>query len=323
MNNKYFADWSGWTESLDMKTAELPEQGLLWDLNQPRYDGSPKTPDWARITIPDWIRPFQGKNGMPHWEPAYREPASTCGDNVVGLDLYHANHFIVYRPEVADYIYSAYTPPDAKYIPGTLPRFERMAARYTSAEMSQTEKLTALLTCALPAEIPHPATPPYGKQVPGNRGLSDDDLLASGSAWCNEQARVLIRLCQTIGIQGRMIHLLNPKKHTTAEVFVDGRWVLVDVSWYFLSRDEKGNLLSAAESYDRGPGQRGWALSRQQALAKIVEMNATQANLDQETWETRRKQWIEEGSDAETEALATSRQAYFGVVNIPVPHADI
>lgn len=315
----YFDGWSTWTGALDGATAELPEQGLRWDLRHPRYDGSPETPAWAHVTVPDWVRPFKGKNGMPHWARSYKRAGSTCGGAVAGIDLYHANYFIVYRPETAAYIYGEYTPLDAAYIPGTLPRYELVAAKYTHPDMTETEKMLALLKNALPAEIPHPGTPPYGERVRGDRGLLDDDLLASGSAWCNEQGRVLIRLCQVLGMQGRLVHLFG-QNHSSAEIHVDGQWVLVDASWYFVSRDEDGNMLSAAESHDRGPGQRGWALSRQRRMLEIGEMTAEQANMEQEeAWEPRRQRWMAQGSDEATETLATNDQTYFGVMNTPVP----
>ncbi len=89
--------------------------------------------------------------------------------------------------------------------------------------------------------------------VPANRGLDDEALLASGSAWCNEQGRIFTRMCQVAGIPSRLIFLFfgNGKNgHTIAEAYVDGRWVMADASWMVIFRDEAGQPMSAAECHD-------------------------------------------------------------------------
>ena len=316
----YHSEWEGWTGFFDEGGEELPEQSLRWDLNKPEYDGSPKTPAWAHVSVPEWVKPFQGKNGLPEWEPRYHKPGSTCGGAVAGMDLYHANYYVVYRPETAEYLYSGYTPENVDYMPGTLPGYERIADKYTEADMSDTEKALTLLKEALPAEFRHVGTPPYlGRTKRADRALLDEELLASGGGWCNEQARVFIRLCQVLGIQGRMIHL-GGQSHTTAEFYADGQWVLVDVSFYFASRDKEGNLLSAARSHDLGDGQRGWALSRQRGVEKTLRMSADEVNADPEQWKRNRKglhgRFVAEEA---MEDLATNKRLFFGVINTPLP----
>ncbi len=316
----YFAQWNDWTGPLNEAEAELPELGLRWDLDRPEYTGAPLTPDWAHVVVPDWLRPFQGKNGLPHWSAAYRRPGSTCGGSVAGIDLYHANYYIVHRPETSAFIYTEYTPTDAGYVPGSLPLFEEVAARYTTPDMSGEEKLAALLKRALPAEFRHVGTAPYlDYRAAPNRALLDEELLASGGGWCNEQARILIRLCQVVGLQGRIVHL-GGQSHTTAEILVDGQWVLVDVSYYAIARDAAGNLLSAAACHDLGPGQRAWAESLQRAVSRMIALDAEQANSDPAAWEQRRENLRGRYVDDEAvEALATNDKLFFSVINTPLP----
>ncbi len=316
----YLALWNGWTGALNVAEAELPELGMRWNLDRPEYTGAPLTPDWARVAVPEWVRPFQGKNGLPHWSASYRRPRSTCGGSVAGIDLYHANYYIVYRPETAAFIYTAYTPAEAGYVPGSLPLFEQVAARYTTPGMSGVDKLAALLKRALPAEFRHVGTAPYlSYRAAANRALLDEDLLASKGGWCNEQARILVRLCQVVGLQGRIVHLAG-QAHTTAEILVDGQWVLVDVSYYAIARDAAGKLLSAAACHDLGPGQRGWAESLRRAVSRMIAMNAEQANCDPEVWEQRREnlrgRYV---ADEAVEALATNDKLFFSVINTPLP----
>lgn len=77
----------------------FPEPNQRWDLSLPEYD-PPTCPEWARVPVPEWVKPFQGKNGMP--EPWHSKRGSMCGGAVAGIDRYQANLFVVYRPETAN-----------------------------------------------------------------------------------------------------------------------------------------------------------------------------------------------------------------------------
>ncbi|MHB0937891.1 MAG: transglutaminase domain-containing protein [Armatimonadota bacterium] len=295
---------------LPLRAAETA--ALKWDLSQPEYD-PPTCPSWARVAVPEWVRPFQGKNGMP--EPWHSKKGSVCGGNVEGIDRYQANLFVVYRPETAKYLYAEYTPKQAGYVRGTLPGYEKVVEQYTTPKMRETEKALALLTQAMPAVFRHVGIPPlWGKHVPGTRNLMDEPLLASGGGWCNEQARVFIRLCQVAGLQGRMVHLFG-QSHTIAEFYADGRWVLADASYLFVPRDERGKLLSVAACHDQGAGQRAYARSKQQRFKELAAMTAEQLNMSQDKLEAERKQWLAFDADA----LAKQKNLCFAVINYPVP----
>ena len=77
--------------------------------------------------------------------------------------------------------------------------------------------------------------------------MDDETLFASGSLWCNEQARVYIRLCQIAGIPARMIYLFysdGNSGHVVAEFFADGHWCMADSTWICVFPDDNGRLLS-------------------------------------------------------------------------------
>ena len=299
---------------LTVQAAGKEAAALKWDLSLPEYD-PPTCPAWAKVPVPEWVRPFQGKNGLP--EPWHSKKGSTCGGSTEGIDRYHANLYVVHRPETAKYLYSDYTPNDAGYVPGTLPGYEQVVAQYTDPGMTGTEKALALLTTAMPAVFRHVGMPPlWGKHAPGSRNLLDEALLASGGGWCNEQARVFIRLCQVAGLQGRMVHLFG-QAHTIAEFYADGRWVLADASFFFAARDEKGKLLSAAECHDRGAGQRAYALSKQRRLQELCSMTAAELNVEPAQLEDYRKGWRSFDADK----VAKDAKLCFAVVSYPVPPA--
>jgi len=61
--------------------------------------------------------------------------------------------------------------------------------------------------------------------------MTEEDLLRSGHGWCNEQARVLVALTQVAELPSRLVfaHSRDGKAgHVATEVYVDGKWVLVD-----------------------------------------------------------------------------------------------
>ena len=117
-------------------------------------------------SLPAWLAPYEGKNGLPS---AWR-PRAMLASSVKGLDRYQGNHFIYYRPETAEYLYRDYTPLAVGYKPGTLPTYERLAAKHGALAKSNTAKAVALLQ-AMPNSFRHPTMPPRqpGERSPGAR----------------------------------------------------------------------------------------------------------------------------------------------------------
>ena len=217
-------------------------------------DDEGQAPAWAQQRLPDWIKPsFLGKHGLPEPWCSRPGPLATA---VGGIDRWQANHFIVYRPETAKFLYSKYTPTKVEYHKGLFPALEKIVAQYTKPGQSDREKAMALLTKAMPAHLPHPEVPPLGLRVATNRAMSDEALFASGCGWCNEQTRVYIRLCQIAGVPARMIYLFfsdGKMGHVVTEFYADGHWCMADSSWICVFPDGapgisgSGRLLSAAE----------------------------------------------------------------------------
>ena len=134
-------------------------------------------PSWAKETVPDWVARYQGNRGLPPPWPQSPKPSPPA---VAGIDYWQATHFIVYRPETAAFLDDGYSPTRVEYRRGMFPALEKVVAAYTSRGQSDREKALALLTKALPEHLPHPEVPPYGPAVPKNRGMTDEQLWASG-----------------------------------------------------------------------------------------------------------------------------------------------
>lgn len=248
-----------------------PPAAIVHDLAAEAYD-PPDAPAGCRETVPPEIRPFLGKNGLGS---PWGDRPGPLASAVMGIDRYQANHFVVHRPETAAYIYGDYTPAAVSHVRGTLPDYEAAVARFTAGCTTDTEKAVALLTKAMPVLTKHPTMPPCGPAVSPGRGLADGPLLASGVAWCNEQARVFARLCAVAGIPARIVHLFFASKrdgHTIAEFRADGRWCMADASWFTVFPGADGRLLSAAECHDRGEGQRRAGIAYRARMERLVQL---------------------------------------------------
>jgi hypothetical protein len=214
-----------------------------------RTASASECPAWARETVPVWVQLYRGRYGLP--EP-YPRQKDALGHGTAGIDLWQANHFIACRAETARYLYEAYTPLTVRYRKGTMPVCESIVAKYTAGISTDREKALALLIRAVPEQIGHPSIPPYSADCPPDRALSEEDLLTSGKGWCNEQARVFVRLCQVAGIPARMVFLFYADKksgHVIAEFYADGRWCMADSSWGCAFPGADGKLMSAAQCH--------------------------------------------------------------------------
>jgi len=290
-----------------------------------------KTPEWVKEDLPEWVLPYVGKFGLSEaWQQRVK---SVLGGGVAGIDRWQANHFIVYRKETAEYLYGAYTPPEAGYKKGTLPAYEKLAAKYTEGLTSDSEKAVALLTKALPREFMHPTVPPLGPGCRANRNLEDGPLLQSGTGFCNEQARVFVRLCQVLGIRARIVYLFysdNRTGHTIAEFCSDGRWAMADVSWFCVFPAEDGHLMSAAECHEAGPNRepvgRTYFARMQEIIALPDEalVGKRYAHIEDEAERAKqiaaRAIAVREGLAKKTAKFLGDHLGEFGLINYPLPH---
>jgi len=205
-------------------------------------------PQWARVEFPRELRRWQGPFGLPVPHPT-QDPKNSLNVIVAGIDVWQGNHFLMHNDKTHDYIYGDVAPFRFAYRKGTLPVYERLVAEYTSEEMTDREKAVKLLTVALPDNVRHPTVPPVGGNCALDRAMDDCALLASRKAWCNEQARVFVRMCQVAGVPARMLFLFydGGASHVLSEFYADGHWALADSSYICVFPDKDGRLMSADE----------------------------------------------------------------------------
>jgi hypothetical protein len=217
-------------------------------------------PPWARDELPARFRDIQGIRGL---DPELRK-SFECWRNgtlnasgVAGVDLYQANHFLPFRTETAAYLYENDTPLELEWPEDYLSGLRQAALRGTEGKGSPKEKVKALLE-TVSRRLLHPYTLPLGDLIPGDRNFNEDELILSGVGWCNEQARVLVRACQAVGVPARLIHFFYanvPSGHTVVEFYDGSAWCLVDMTYYLFFPALDGQLMSASACHDRGKGQ--------------------------------------------------------------------
>lgn len=205
-----------------------------------------EVPEWAKEDLPEWVNAYVGAMAMPDRETRGDIFAPTCA----GIDFYQGNQGILHCPETSEFLYGEYTPLTFEYQKGILPEVERLAEKLVKDAKSETEKVS-LLVKHLVSTLPHPSGAPLASRwVDAGRALDEDALLKSDVGWCNEQARVFIRMAQSQGIAARLVFLFYSNgwsSHAIAEAYADGKWVMADLSNAVVFPGKDGRLMSARE----------------------------------------------------------------------------
>lgn len=147
---------------------------------------------------------------------------------VAGIDLEQALNYTDSAGLDLAWFYKSFTYPRVFYKPGSRPYLEKILAEQAGAGTSGMDKLRACVALVA-ARLPHYIL--LGYNGAPDRALTEEDLLRSGHGWCNEQARVLAALTQIAGLPSRLVFAQSrdgKAAHVVTEVYLDGKWVLVD-----------------------------------------------------------------------------------------------
>lgn len=181
------------------------------------------------------------------------------GDKIIanvpvrGIDRYHTFSQIRLAPETAKYLYQKYTPLKVKYYKGSRPKLEKILFKICGEIYKPSKDNIFKILEWVAMNIKHAQ---YVKgDAPPDRVLSEEELIASGWGWCNEQARVFVTLSQIIGCPARMCGICDKNYdsgHMTAEVYVDGKWCFIDPTHGTVVELLDGSWASAKEiSWER------------------------------------------------------------------------
>jgi hypothetical protein len=243
------------------------------------------------MNTPD-LRPFLARGfGEIHDRNLVRVP-------VRGIDRLISFATIRLAPETKDYLYGKFTEREVMYRQGSRPVLEDIVKRLPGDEdCSAAEWLLRILKWTV-SEIKHPnlvAGEDY-ESLPTGRNLSEEAIIASGWGWCNEQARVVVALCQVAGSPARMCSLWHrdPQRggHMACEVYVDGKWRFVDASMGLIVRLPEGGASAWEISTDPEVRRAAARAYRDAALATCTQHGAPRTTPGL-------REWIEEDDQHE------------------------
>jgi transglutaminase-like putative cysteine protease len=155
-------------------------------------------------------------------------------------------------PETAVELYSHFTPTQATYEAGTRPQLEYLARGPDFASASPEESVRAVVqyTSGLGPSAPVPLDEM-------KFGGTEEEIVARGSEWCGDVARVATALLQVVGLPARIVILEDVGRaycgHTIVEAWRDGIWGAVDPVSNLVYRKEDGSPATTWDLINR-PG---------------------------------------------------------------------
>ena len=155
-----------------------------------------------------------------------------------GVDVEIINGQLGLCDKTADYIYSKFTPPEIRYVPGSRPMLEAVVGEVVVEGMSEREKALALMRRCRDNQDMGLARPQLFN------GGTEEELLKRGAIMCNEISRVFVCLCQIAGLPAR-VHCAHISGHMMSEVLVDGKWRWIDSMKGLAPVDEHDEPVSA------------------------------------------------------------------------------
>ncbi|MEU6411994.1 transglutaminase family protein [Microbispora sp. NPDC046933] len=209
---------------------------------------------------------------------------------VAGIDLDQARGQLRLAPETEPLLYGA-PPPAITYVPGARPRLEPVVAALPAGSPRE---FAVAANRWVNAHVTHPHHLP--ERIPPDRALAEEQIIASGSGWCNEQARVLVALAGLRGVPGRLcfaVHANLRCGHTAVELFLDGGWAFFDPTFGVFAESPDGRLAEAREL--AGAARESADLAYREPLARYYARCRPHVE-DQPGWRTADRPAVDAGS---------------------------
>ena len=169
------------------------------------------------------------------YETAWSCMHKLWGDNV---EFQRLSEQILLCKETEGYLYPE-TAPCVKYIRGARPSLDRLGDLICAGLESDREKVLAILRYIRDMH----------EKVGGQDyfyGGTEEELIKKSEWFCERVARVMVALCETQGIAGRIVFHVAAG-HVTNEIYLEGGWAYFDPRCGMFCVDEKDRFLSVAE----------------------------------------------------------------------------
>jgi transglutaminase-like putative cysteine protease len=153
-------------------------------------------------------------------------------------------------PQTARYLYTTFSPLHVLYRPGSRPILEDLLGKIRPARKKPESFLAAL------ADFTRHLGDRAEQDLPKVRiGGTEEEIIARGSDWCTDVARVACVLCQVAGFPCRMVMLFDLEHAYSGHVIIEARrrgvWGAVDASTGVVYRNADGRPASVRHLMNR------------------------------------------------------------------------
>ena len=177
--------------------------------------------------------------GTAQFGPAYKIMLENYPCPAWTVDQILGRRMVRICDETADHLYTGFTSTYTTYRRGTRPALERVVEALPGNLQTSEDIVRGVATftrCLNP-----PRTTPTEEIVFGG---TEEEIIARGSEFCGEHARVACALLQVAGIPSRIVILADTETaytgHVMVEGFRNGKWGAVDSSTSVLYMREDG-----------------------------------------------------------------------------------
>lgn len=181
--------------------------------------------------------------GIHQFGRAYQIMAENDTHTPGSVDRVLIENMIRLCPETVSYLYVDYTAPRVLYQKGMRPILEQRMADISSGCSNDEERIEAVtkFTSSLQGRANMDIdSMPFGG--------TEEKIIARGSDWCTDVARVGCVLCQIVDLPSRMVYLADTEKayhgHAIIEVYRAGIWGAVDSMTNVIYRHTNGKPAS-------------------------------------------------------------------------------
>ncbi len=161
--------------------------------------------------------------GIGQFGPAYEAMLRGDSHAVGSVDRVLVERMVRVCAETADHLYGGFTPTVAVYEQGSRPELERAAAQATGGTSDTEEQVSGI------ARFCRDQGRDAEQDLDAMRvGGTEEEIIARGSDWCTDVARVACALCQVVGIPARLVCLADTgtaySGHVIVEAFRGNAW---------------------------------------------------------------------------------------------------
>ena len=189
------------------------------------------------------INAYKGKNiserlcGIEKelYDTAWSSMEALWGNNV---EFQRLSEQILLCDETESFLYSN-DAPTVKYIRGERPILDKIGDEICAGLESEREKVLAILAYIRDMH----------KKVGGADyfyGGTEEELIKKSEWFCERVARLMVALCETQGIAGRIVFHVAAG-HVTNEIYLEGGWSYFDPRCGMFCVDENGRFMSVAD----------------------------------------------------------------------------